>query len=410
MNKTRTNNEPPHYALLIVELQSLRKGSGLVVWKLQHLAVLRGIIARQLGVDADTLAVSQMHAYLLYELSELGEGDVAKAVRNAYAIGQEHDPHSLTHRRADLSLRLNRHPDTIKAYENEGISQLAHRLTTYAALPTSAKGHIPSTVKEKHVGLDSMEKALKKTVVEGLAGLYTLGGRGVEALRPFGRSKHPYLDTNIELVLSPSSRGDDWFLYKLRYMFRSTKSIFRIGIVTNAQDCGMLMSSGLFDEVTQLNQDADFDREIADIISSWRFIVHDKETGIQHPFWFTELDATIRRDLLTPVWQVDADVCRVIEVHIPEDLQGESISYELRCIYNLRVGERYAYWEAPGLMYLNTITIDVSQFPHREQRQFFIKPFLGTAFPGLLEPGGSKFTLPASSWLMLGHGIVIIWS
>jgi len=256
---------------------------------------------------------------------------------------------------------------------------------------------------------DRAIKALQRSVSEGLAGLYELGTHGSELLKVLGRHKKPYLDANIICSLVPSSRGDDWYTYDYRYTFYSPKTTFRVGIVTSSQDSGILMKSGLVDEVTELCADADFDQEMPAILSSWRFIMHNTEEGTQSHLWFAELDVTARRELLSSVWQIEADDCRIIEVTLPIEAANPGTMYEVHALTTLRVNERYAYWEAPGLMYVNTITVDVSRFPNREKWQFFIKPFLGTAFQGKLEATGDRYTLPASNWLMLGHGISISW-
>jgi len=402
MNKTGNNNE----SMILTELQQLRKGSGLTAWKLQTVTEVRKAVARQLGVQPTGLAMGQLHAYLLYEINELGDGNRAKALRNAYAIGQEHRPGSLTTRRADFSLQIDRHADTIKAYENQALKQLAHRLATNSVLPAPLTMQSSDAMPVRH---SRLEKTLQKSVIEGLGGLYELGSHAPEALRIFGRNDHPYLDANVECVLLPSARGEDWYTLRLRYIFQSTKAIFRIGVTSSVQDCGILMASGLFEEVTKLNEDADFDREVATLISNCRFVIHDLELGEQQALWFTELDPPMRRELLKDVWQLDTDTCRVIEVHIPEGHRAKPALFELQERCELRVDEHYAFWEAPGLMYLNTLTVDVSQFPAHEKWRFFIKPFLGTTFPDSLEANGDRFTLPASSWITAGHGVAIIW-
>ncbi|HEX6258323.1 MAG TPA: hypothetical protein VFZ48_02510 [Candidatus Saccharimonadales bacterium] len=403
MNKTSIKNESSQ---LLQELRLLRKGSGLVVWKLHSTPAIRLAIAKQLGVGADSVTVDQMHSYLLYELSELGTGEPAQALRSAYAIGQGDNPESLTRRRAEISLRVNRHPDTIKNYENRALQELVLRLTKHRVPLPQASQQSP---RQPQIYKDRLKRALQKTVTDGLGGLYELGTHSTEVLRCFGRNPTPYLDANIECTLLPSARGVDWYSFQYRLTFHTPKEFFRVGVVRSLQDATALISSGLFDEVTQLNPGADFTIEIPTIISSYRFIIHDTETGGQSPFWFTELSAEAQRDCLDRIWQVDPDNCRILEVRVPATTRIESSLYELRATMDMRVAEHYAYWETPGFMYVNSITIDVSRFPQRKKWKFFMKPFLGAAFPVMLEPEGDRFTLPASSWLMPGHGVAMIW-
>lgn len=405
MNKKRTNTDLP--ALLMRELLALRKGSGLTPWKLQSAVELRKVIAKKLDTDAATVSAEQVFAYLLYELSELGTSDMANALRSAYAIGQDAPAYSLTDRRTNFALQIQRHPDTVKAYEDLAIKQLAYQLVTNPIHEIQALTGVQIT--ESSSEYNRTTKALERSITEGLAGLYELGNHGSEILKVFGKHKKPYLEMNVECTLLPSNRGSEWYTYKYRYTFHFSKTTFRVGIVTSPQDSGILMKSGIVDETTQLCADADFNQEMADIINSWRFIAHHTQTGVQLPFWFTEVEPTRRRELLSTVWQIDPDNCRIIEVALPSEVSSQDMLYEVYAQTELRVSERYAYWEAPGLIYLNNVVVDVSKFPNRDKWEFLIKPFLGTSFPGTLETTGDRFTLPASSWVMLGHGIAIIW-
>jgi len=141
------------------------------------------------------------------------------------------------------------------------------------------------------------------------------------------------------------------------------------------------------------------------IIKNWHFFIYDSQSGNKQSFAFTELSVYTRLELLEPVWQVDANSCRVLEVQIPKT---NTSYFELHIRTDLRIDEHYAYWEAPGLMYLNTITVDVSHFPDRKRWKFFLKPFLGTASTRPIE-SDDRLVLQAHSWIMNGHGIAIVW-
>lgn len=406
MNKPDIKNEESELLQLKQELQQLRKGSGLQPWKLQHMTTTRERIARQLSVGSAALSMNQMYTHLLSEISGLGEGELMNALKSAYGIGLDGQTKSLTARRYNFALQVKRHPDTVKAYEDRAIGQLAHRLLAGQIKPMRLISSYRGGVLPDY---DTMSRALQRTVVEGLAGLYTLGIHSSEILRALGRSRYPYLDASIECKLFPSNRGDGWYKYDFRYRFHCAKDVFRIGIVSSVQDSGILMASGLFDEATQLSAGADFDSEMEAILKGWRFTVRDNDTGKERKVDFTELDTYTRHQLLESVWQIDADDCRVIEVHIPSVWVKDTTYYELHTTVDLSVKEHYAYWEAPGLMYINTITLDVSQFPDYKKWRFFLKPFLGTSFVGSIEPKEGKFVLPVNSWVMHGHGIAIVW-
>jgi len=162
------------------------------------------------------------------------------------------------------------------------------------------------------------------------------------------------------------------------------------------------------DEVIVLDRKADFEREIAGIIASWRLTVRDTERGTQTSLRFKEASSSQRREILTGVWQINPDNCRIIELEVPRLLQEMAHVYELKGSMELRMEELYTFWETPGLMYANTINIDVTKFPHRDKWEFSIKQFLGTTFSATTEHGGNKFVIPANSWLLPGHGVVIM--
>jgi hypothetical protein len=253
-----------------------------------------------------------------------------------------------------------------------------------------------------------MLEALEKTTEEALAGLYELGSHKVGIDRIFGRNRMPCLDATVECILSGSKRGEKWFTYTYRCIFRSIKGTFRVGIVSSAHDSSVLAASGMTDEVIVLDRKADFEREIAGIIASWRLTVRDTERGTQTPLRFKETSGSRRREILSNVWQINPEDCRIIELEIPHLLQEMAHVYELKGSMELRMEEPYTFWETPGLMYANTISIDVTKFPYRDKWEFSIKQFLGTTFSATTEHDGNRFVIPTNSWLLPGHGVVIM--
>lgn len=384
---------------LVNELRQLRKGSGMQPWKLQHMTVLRKKIAMCLSVDPTLLSMGQMYTQLLYELGELGEGNVTDALRNAYAIGRETNPRDLTSRRLDFALRIGRHADTVKAYEDQAISRLAHRLQNRGAVT-------PSSRSEKSGGeAQIVTDALRRTVAEGLSGLYSLGIHSMEVLQILGRNHYPYLNANVTCVLAPSFKGREWFAYHFSYTFSFTKTTFRIGVVKTLQDSSILAASGLFDEVACVSEEA-FASEIALLLTDWHFTAVQGDTKL--PLKFKEVDAFESQQLLESLWQIDSGDCRIIEVAIPPEMVANSPLYCFETTTHLPVGQ-CAYWEAPGLMYINTITLDVRQFPKHEKREFHLKPFLGVAYTSALQPIQGKYILPVHSWITHGHGVMVVW-
>jgi hypothetical protein len=408
MNKTGIKNESEERSYLADELRVLRKGFGLAAWKLQDASNLRMAVARHLDEESQALSIEQVYAYLLHEIKQLGNGDSIRMLRNAYAIGREDHPGSLTERRADMSIEANIHPDTVKAHENRAISTLVSRLMTHGTAKISFADTLNEATRTPGISRNAMIEALERTTEEALAGLYELGSYKAEVGRIFGRNRMPYLDATVECILSASNRGEKWFKYTYRCVFRSIKGTFRVGIVSSAHDSSVLAASGVADEVIVLDKKANFEREISGIITSWRLTVRDVERGTQTPLRFREADSEQRREILSNVWQINPDDCRIIELEVPRTLQEMAHVYELKGSMELRMDEPYTFWETPGLMYANTICVDVTKFPHRDKWEFSIKQFLGTTFSATTERDGNRFIIPTNSWLLPGHGLVII--
>lgn len=408
MNKTGTKNESAEWHQLANELRVLRKGSGLTAWKLQDASNLRDAVARHLDEESQALSIEQLYVYLLHEIKELGNNDSAKMLRNAYAIGQEEHPGSLTRRRADMSLDANVHPDTVKAHENRAITTLVSRLMTDEStkqVPTSTQ---EEAVRTPGISRGVMIEALERTSEEALAGLYEFGQHRAEVGKIFGHNRMPYLDATVECALSASKRGEKWFTYTYRCVFSSIKGTFRVGIVATAHDSSVLAASGAVDEVIVLDKKADFEREITGIIASWRLTVRDIERGTQVALHFKEASSRRRQEIIANVWQINPDECRIIELEVPHALQETAHVYELKGSMELRMDEPYTFWETPGLMYANTISVDVAKFPHRDKWEFSVKQFLGTSFSVTTERDGDRFVIPTNSWLLPGHGVVIM--
>lgn|GEM_PF-1926679 len=406
MKKTEENKR----YFLKKELFSLRKGTGVTLWKLDKSHMLRRIVAERTNTELTRLSADQVHSYLLFELQRLGASLEAQATRNAFAIGHENGPGTLLERRTRFAAQVGRHPDTIEAYETHGINEIISRLQ-HPALFKQADSAVPvaaATVPAEH---PDMTPAVRRIAAHGVSELYGLAGdaHASTILDALGREPFPYLDTTIEWQLLPSEKGSDYYKIKMRYTFRRQKGYYRVGIVTSPHDAEALMNSGVVDEVAQLDKQAYFERELETIIANTSFIVSDPETKTRMPLRFKEINTIQRRELLAPVWQMTEEDCRIIEVRIPDELQKSSTIYEYRLAIDLKNVEYYAYWYAPGLVYLNTISIDISRFPDREKWIFNILPFFGQVFPGTLERTGDRFTMPAGSWVVQGHGFALAW-
>ncbi len=404
MRKTGKNKEHLSADLLLGELLRFRKGQGLTLWKLEEAVQLKKIVARHIGLPEKELSAGQLHAYLLYEIEKLGMGPMVDALRHAFAINLSGGRQTLTERREDLALLLGRHPDTIKAYETRALKELAHHLSRTEE-KTTLLSRTVSPVAEQPTP-DHL-RALRNAASESLTGLYSLGENGSKILQTLGRNRSPLLDVDYMCSLSPSERGPAWYKFVFRYRFKTTKTVFRLGACASPLDTGTLMATGLVDDIIQFDHSADLLNETS--MSDWRLMVHSAQKDISKVLAFTELSKQETETLLEGVWQLDPNSCRILEVTLPDMFSDSDAVYEIRATMDLDIGGHYAFWEAPSLMYLNTITIDLSGFDEQDNWRFSVKPFLGNLFPAVAESERRIFNLSVNSWITSGHGVAIIW-
>lgn len=387
------------------EFHTLRKGTGLKTWKLEQLSVLPEVIANRLGLAPGAISPEQMQAYLIHEIDHLNTVD-ATALRNALAIGKTTEE-SLSQRRHSLASKLKRHTDTIEAYENRAIKTIVRRLTLS---PSSHQPPISPTDKltAPSVQPAQLEKAFSDLITQGLGSLLNVDTHTTDLLRCFSPQQPPYLDTTIEMLLLPSSRGDKWYEQRLRYSFRRNKDCFRVAVTHSASDSNILLLSGAVDEAIQLDNTPDFPYEMAELLQGMRFAVKEKN-GRQQLYLFSELSPQATASILEGFWQINTSSCRIVEVQVPPEKVHTDTVYEFWLTFQLRTEGFYAYWYSPALMFLNTIIVDISRFPNRDKLNMDFLPFFGHVFPSTVEAGGNRFTMPANSWIMQGHGLAINW-
>lgn len=404
MKKIRKNKEYLLPELLFIELLQFRKGQGLTHWKLKEATQLRRVVAKHIGLPEKELSAGQLHTYLLYEIEKLGSGPKTEALKHAFALTGNGVQHTLTERREDFAFQLGRHPDTIKAYETQALKELAYRLGR-ADEKVAPVVRVP--IAPANQTIPDHLRALKNAATESLTGLYSLGKNGSKILQTLGRSSHPFLDVNYSCSLSPSERGPKWYKFVIKYQFKTARTTFRLGTCASPLDTGTLMATGLVDDIIQFDDSADLSSETS--MDTWRLMVHDAQKGISKTLAFSELSRQDTKNLLEGVWQLDPASCRILEVTVPETFHGSDVVYEIRATLDLDFDGHYAFWEAPSLMYLNTITIDLSGFSDQDKSRFSVKPFLGNLFPAVVESDRLIFHLSVNSWITSGHGVVIIW-
>lgn len=405
MKKTGKNKELLRPEQLLKELLLFRKGQGLTHLKLNETTQLKRVVATHTGLPERELSAGQLHAYLLYEIEKLGRGPKTEALKHAFALTDKNAQPTLTERRQDLAFQLGRHPDTIKAYENQALQELAYRLSRVdeKIVPHTTKA---SAAPAERPTPDHL-RALKNAATESLTGLYSLGKNGSKILQTLGRSSHPFLDVNYYCALSPSDKGPKWYKFVIKYQFKTARTTFRLGACASPLDTGTLMATGLVDDIIQFDDSADLSHETS--MEAWRLVVRDTHKNISKTLAFSELSRQDTKNLLEGVWQLDPSHCRILETTVPEEFHNSNVIYEIRATLDLDFDGHYAFWEAPSLMYLNTINIDLSGFSNQGESRFSVKPFLGNLFPAVIESEQRIFHLSVNSWITSGHGVAIIW-
>jgi hypothetical protein len=384
------------------ELRHLRKGSGISSWKLTQSTYLRSALAGQAGLEDNELSAIDMLNLLAVEFDRLGDSIEARATRNAFGLDRETQIRKLSDRRAEFAERLGRHPDTIENYENRGIAEIVQRLVGTAAIPAAS-----SHTFKPAAGIST--DPARTMISHGLDAIYGLGDQAIDILKNLDGAQGPFLDASIELHLTDSPRGPEWYTYNLRYIFTSSLTSYRIAVARRPHDTEILSASGLVDEVMQLDRNGNLDTATADIMQRCRYSVYDQPRATMRPLSVHNLDHTEMQDINAKLWQIDPVEYRIFAVVVPPELAGRSNRFDFFQSFDLSTSEPYAWWSAPGLMYINNILIDTSSFQPFEHSVFYIQPFLGQLFAGTLDSGKRKFSISARGWIMQGHGLAIIW-
>lgn len=400
MIKVQKKYTQQQHAKLRKELAMLRKGEGLFPAGLQNKPTLRAVVARFMDVQPDGITNNQIYNFLLTELARLPKNTTYTALKNAFGVTDASG--SLLERRAHLAAQIQKHPDTIERYENRALSNFATFLLEVEPVVTADIAPAPYIQKlEKHAA------TVRKMAAISLGDHLSLGERAEDLVKYLELSHKPYLDTVIAIALLPSSRGPEWYRFKLTYTFKGARDTFRIAVVLAGKDGERLMKTGLIDDFHQLNNAANAAREIKTIIANSKFILRNPTHNTQKLLRLQELEPDVAVQLLQSADATSLD-CWLLEVAIPGEWQAHDITYEYQSVINLRVNEHYAYWYSPGLLYLKKLTFDFSAFPNADSWRFFLRPFLGHN-SGMLHEKERLFTLAANSWIMPGHGIALVW-
>lgn len=387
------------------ELADLRKGGGLAPARLRNKITIRVFVSRLSNVPLASLTESQMYAFIVKEINQIIDAKGRLALKNA--LGIDHPTtNTLSARRQALAIQLNKHPDTIERYENQGLSELAARLSDPFTAPSSATP-LPTVTYTQH--LEEQVAQARAATVLNLSGLLSLR-QGADELVHYLESLHkPYLNTSISISFHPSIRGTNWYKMDVQFIFQGRRDTFRMAVVTANEDGERLMKQGLIDEFQKLNDNANPVREIRAVINNSSFTMQHPHTGKQKLLRFRELAAEYAAQLLQSVEGRLTGMCRLIEVVVPPEWQDDEILYKYSTAINLRDDIHYAYWYAPSMMFVKKFTFDYTNFPDREKWQFIALPFLGHIAGDVFNRSEHSFTLYPNSWLMPGHGIGLMW-
>lgn len=390
--------------LLMQELAPLRKGRGATPDKLHDMPTLRGIAARVTATPLVNLTDNQILNFLLSELSSLVHNDTTLALK--YALGIDSSHAKLSARRLELAAALGKHPDTIERYENQGIAQFAAHLAE-RALRAQAKDTSPHLAPSYLDKMESQAKATRAMTTIGLASHLSLSSHSDDLMRYLEMPRRPYIDATVHIALLPSSRGTDWYRFRLSYSFSGTRESFRIAVVLDGSDGEQLLTNGLVDDYHRLDNPDNPRRDIKTIIASSKFIIKNPPKNTQKLLRFHEVGSARASRVFESSSKPLAGPCWLLEISIPPQWQTQDCAYEYHSWINLQIAS-VAYWYSPTLMYLKKLTLDFSQFPGAHRRDFFLLPFLGHA-PGTILTEKHLYVLDLNNWIMPGHGIVLGW-
>lgn len=380
---------------LIRELTALRKGEGATPPRLGGMSALRYVTAQTAAVPAENLTDNQVYNFLVSELSRLPGDNTTQALKSALGINSPYK--KLSQRRANTASLLGKHPDTVELYENRGISIFAAHLV---------EGSLRSGIGAASQ-VDAQAKATRAMTVIGLASHLSLPAHGDTLMSYLEMPRKPYLDATVHITLLPSSRGLDWYRFRLSYIFHGRRDTFRVAVVLNRADGERLMAGGLVDDYHGLDDPNNVGRDIKTIIASSKLILRNPQSKTQKLLRFHEIPAEDAEKILGSASSPQDNTCWLLEVVIPPKWQADECTYEYLSFINLPIAS-IAYWYSPTLMYLKKLTLDFSQFPRAEKRDFFLVPFLGHA-PGMELSEKHLYILKLNNWIMPGHGLVLGW-
>ncbi len=388
---------------LIQELTPLRKGGGIAPHKLGAASTIRNIAARAAATAVDSLTDNQVYNFLLLELSHLPNNDATLAFKNALGIDTPYK--RLSSRRLDLAETLAKHPDTIERYENEGMHYFAAQLLEKDLL-TQTKG--ASQLSPLYLqDVEAQAKIARTMTTIGLASHLSLTSHGDDLMKYLETPRKPYIDATVSIMLLPSSRGSDWYRFRLSYSFQGGREGFRVAVVLNNMDGERLMADGLVDDYHRLDHPDNPGRDIKTIIASSKFTIRNSRTNTQKLLRFREMESAQTARVLKSTSRPLASSCWLLEIAIPYRWQTKECTYEYLSWISLQIAS-VAYWYSPTQMFMKKLTLDFSQFPEAYRRDFFILPFLGHD-PGTVVEEQYLYVLNLNDWIMPGHGIVIGW-
>ncbi len=405
MSKNRQKQYTISIRALVKELSGLRKGSGLHPSKLRDKMVLKTLASRYLGSPITSLTGSQIYTFLLGEVAKIKDTPHGKALYVALGV-EPSSAVSLLHRRAQLGQLLGKHPDTVERYENKGLAELAARLIENA--PAEASGLTEPTTYLRQ--LEEQVAMARAATTFNLSGLLSLNHRAEEFVKYLEVFRRPYLDATITITLKPSRRGKGWYRIDARYIFQGRYGAFRVAAVTNNEDGQRLMKLGLIDEFHKINDMTNPTREMKALVDASTLTLHNPTTRQQKLLRFKAMTAVAAQQILQSVEEPLEGTCHLLEITVPPEWETPETVFEYRNSLNLREDLRYAYWYAPGIMYVKKLTFDYSEFPGASERHFKVLPFLGhISGDDVFNPEGCSFTFHLNSWLMPGNGVGLAW-
>lgn len=392
------------------ELAALRKGDGLRPNKIVPGSTLHATLATIENSPAETYTQQRAHNRLLQEIAKLPDGPASYALRAAY--GLEVPTGKLMARRQTVAADLEKHRDTVKRYENKAIDELGSQLASAKAQTARVRtAAVDNTTQTDGANLGLHRQSLQTAASATIGGLLGIPHHAEPLVNILQASAPAYLDTDISVRITGSKKGNPWYRYHLKYQFFGSRPKFTLAAVLDAADGERLMAAGLIDEYCSINRSQNPQRDVRMLFNATSLSARRTDSGRTKNLPFMMLDAQRSEDLIRSLDHSLKGPCWIMQAEVPVEWQSEAVRYTYATSFDVLATLPYAYWYAPGLMYVRTLKWDygqlVKQLPAGANLRFM--SFTGAPTNGLFKHDNGVATLHLDNWLFRGHSLLCVW-